>query len=420
MSSENLATTVIKDLHLDTDPEFVGRGGGLIDSILGLFRSNLPEPNSDDKMRQAIAVFENLDVTRAGMSYVIDISFASHNPVKAAEIANAVAEAYIVDQLDVKYQANRRASEWLQGRLNALRDQASAAERAVATYKEQNKIVSADGKLISDQQLAELNSQLVVARARTADALARLDRIETVIRTDSPGAPVDATVSDALNSQIINKLRQQYLELANRESEWSTRLVLSTWPLSASVTRCEDRPDSIFQELRRYAETYKSDYEIAKQRQAGIEKELAQAVSQSETTNKAQITLRELTSAAQSARSLYDNLLQRYMESVQREFFRITEARVISRATTPMSTSRPKTMLVFALSLFAGVGIGLGLGFLREIMDRVLRTSDQVERTLQAPCVALVPLRKSSTQCEGGPTPATTQCKLRLAETHCA
>src|SRR3954451_14161120 len=105
-------------------------------------------------MRQAIGIFEkNLEATRMGFSYVLEISFLSNDPDRAAQIANAVADAYIVDQLDVKYQANRRASSWLQDRLTSLRDQASAAEHAVVVYKQQNKIVSAGGRLMDDQQV---------------------------------------------------------------------------------------------------------------------------------------------------------------------------------------------------------------------------------------------------------------------------
>jgi polysaccharide biosynthesis transport protein len=397
VKSENVAATVVKDLHLTEVPEFVGGGASRIDRLLAYLRSSPPPPprSEFELMRQAINVFEtNLDAVRVGMSYVLDISYTSSDPDRAAQIANGVADAYIVDQLDAKFQANRRASSWLQDRVGGLRDQAAAAERAVVAFKQENNIVAAGGRLMNEQQVSDLNTQLVLARAHTSEAEARLNRIQSIVRADpSDAAPrFDASVSDALNNPIITKYRQQYLELVNREAEWSKRYGRDHLAVVNLRNQIHEIRDSIFAELRRLGETYKSDYEIAKQRQESLEKDLAQAVSQSQEANKAQITLRELESSAQSFRTLHDNFLQRYMESIQQESFPITEARVISRATRPLAKSGPKAQLILALACFGGIGLGAAAGFIREVMDRVFRTTAQVETALNVPCVALVPL----------------------------
>ena len=108
----------------------------------------------------------------------------------------------------------------------------------------------------------------------------------------------------------------------------------------------------------------------------------------------AQVTLAGLESAATAYRKLYDGFLQQYMGSTQQATFPITEARVISTASPPLQKSKPKTILVLALSLVGGLGLGVGLGVLRDQMDRVFRTAKQLEAELQVPCVALVPLVK--------------------------
>jgi polysaccharide biosynthesis transport protein len=323
---------------------------------------------------------------------VLDISYTANDPDRAAQIANAVADAYIVDQLDAKFHANRRASNWLQDRVGGLRDQATTAEKAVVTFKRQNNIVAAGGKLMNEQQVSDLNTQLVLARARTSETEARLNRIQSITRADASGATFDASVSDALSNPIITKYRQQYLDLVNREADWSTRYGRNHLAVVNLRNQIREIRDSTFAELRRLAETYKSDYEIAKQRQESLEKDLAQAVSQSQESNRAQITLRELESSAQSFRTLHDSFFQRYTESIQQESFPITEARIISRATRPLSKSGPKTQLILALACFGGIGLGAAAGFIREAMDRVFRTTGQVETALNAPCVALVPL----------------------------
>jgi capsular exopolysaccharide synthesis family protein len=254
---------------------------------------------------------------------------------------------------------------------------------------------------MDDQQVAELNSRLVAARAQTSDALARLNRFQSTLRlsesdVDSTNASLDAAVSDTLNSSIITSLRQQYLEYSRREAEWSGRFGRDHLAVVNLRTRMRDLRKSIIEEVRRLSETARSDYEVAKQRQGEIEKQLAQAVSQSRTTNSAESTMRELETSAKSYRSLYESFLQRYMGAVQQETFPITEARVISSASPPLSKSKPKTRLILALGLFGGLALGAALAFLRDLMDRVFRTAAQVESTLHLPCISLVPLLKDA------------------------
>src|SRR3984893_17778421 len=122
--------------------------------------------------------------------------------------------------------------------------------------------------------------------------------------------------------------------------------------------------------------------------------QLAHAVSQSRTTNSAELTMRELDTSAKGYRSLYDSFLQRYMGSVQQESFPISQARVISPAVPPQQ-SKPTAGLILAIGLFGGIALGAAVGFLREIMDRVFRTSQQVEAKLQVPCLSLVPLLRN-------------------------
>ena len=152
---------------------------------------------------------------------------------------------------------------------------------------------------------------------------------------------------------------------------------------------------SIDDELRRIAETYKSDYAIAKSREEAVQKGLDEIVTQSNTTNQAQITLRELDSTSQSYRALADNFLQQYMMSVQQQSFPITESRLITQATPPLKKSHPKTLLVFAIATAGGLVLALGLGMFRDISDRVFRTVSQVESHLQADCIAVLPFLKT-------------------------
>jgi polysaccharide biosynthesis transport protein len=395
LKSENIALSVIKNFNLTEDSEFVGTGGGLVGALLELMGSSTNPDSQTDLLRRAVQAYQDrLSVKRMGLSYVIQINFRSFDGDRAAQIANGVADAYILDQLDAKYEATRRASTWLQDRIAELREQVSTAERAVVDFKTKNNIVSTGGndkRLVGQQQVAELNSQLVVARAATAEAQARLDRIETVLRLDPVDASADATVTDTLKSEIVTKLRSRYLDLAAREADWSTRYGREHMAAINLRNQMRETRNSIFEELKRLGETYKSDYEIAKQRETGVQRELDLAVSQSQTTDSAQIALRELESTAQTYKTLYDNFLQRYMESVQQQSFPITEARLISKATKPLRKSHPQVSLVIGIACFGGLLFGVGLGWLKDMSDRVFRTEDQIRDILKKDCLALVP-----------------------------
>jgi polysaccharide biosynthesis transport protein len=390
LRSENIALAVIKQLRLTEDPEFIGSDGGLIGNLFYLVSGWFDGAGKSEfeLQRRAAATFaKSLTVKRLSLTYIIEVSFRAQSPKRAAEIANAVADAYVVDQLDAKYRATQRASSWLQDRLRELRDQLSAAERAVVDFKNKNNIVASGGRLMNEQQLSELNSQLVLSQAQTGEARARLDRIQKILDLEVP----DATVTDTLRNDVITKLRQQYLELKSRESDWSSRYGRDHLAAVHLRNQMFQIRRSILDELGRIAESYKSDFEIAKQRETALQNGLSQAVSQSQVTNQAQVILGELESTAQSYKRLYDNFLSRYMESVQQQTFPITEARVITAATPPLSKSHPKTTLILVVCSVLGLALGLVGGKLRDISDRVFRTTEQVEGILQANCIGIIP-----------------------------
>src|SRR5262249_26987555 len=186
---------VVKQLRLAEDPEFNGSEPGLLDKLLALASRRLgwdgpPKPKSEpERVRQAVsAVLGALEVRRVGPSYLVSINFRWRNRARAAAVANAIVDAYAFEQLSAKYDANRRAGDWLRDRLDSLRQQASTAERAVVEFRSKNNIVAAGATLMNDQQLAELTRDLDAARTRTADVQARLDRIEGVLRSNQSTA----------------------------------------------------------------------------------------------------------------------------------------------------------------------------------------------------------------------------------------
>jgi len=416
LKSQNVASYVVKQLRLADSPDFAGPAPSLLDKALARFGRAPVEPKTEqERAGEATgAVMGGLDVRRVGQSYMLKIDFHSPNPELAAKVANTMIDAYIFDQLNAKYQANRRAGDWLQERLQTLREQASAAERAVIEFKSKNNIVTAGGALISDRQLSDINAQVASVRAQAMDVQSRLERVAAVRRAyqeDQPSSLADENVSEAMNNPIITGLRTKYLDLVNREADFSTRYGRNHIAVVNLRNQIRDLRRSIRDELGRIEETLKSEFAIAQKRRDDLEKTLASQVSQSTATNQAQVALFSLEASAQSYRKLYDSFLQRHTEAVQQQSFPITEARAISPAS--VVKTGPQSGRIWLLTVLAGGLAGIGFGALREILDRGFRTREQVRSVLATDCLALVPRlegrnsrRRVGAQRPGGILPA--------------
>jgi succinoglycan biosynthesis transport protein ExoP len=403
LRSQNVAAYVVKQLRLTEDPAFIRSGDGLLEELLAGLDKLLtrlgwqaPEPKSEaERTAETIAAFmEQLTVKRLGPTYLMRVDFRSRNREQATKIANAMIDAYVYDQLSAKYQANRRTGDWLQERLQMLREQAAAAERAAIEFRAKNNIVAAGNALLDDKQLADLHEQLSAARTRTAELQTRLGRIEAVrgaYQQDQPTSEADETVSEAMSNSIIQKLRGNYLDLVSREADFSARYGKNHASVVNLRRQIRDIRRNIRDELGRIAETFKSELEIATKRQGELEKEVASLASKNSDMNQTAVALFSLNAAAQSYRKIYDNFLQQHTVSVQQQTYPVTEARQTSAASA--IKTGPKAVLVWPITLLAGGLLGVGLGALREIMDRRFRTREQIRSVLATDCLALVPLQ---------------------------
>src|SRR5208337_4409569 len=116
IKSESIARAVIRKLDLAKDPEFVGQNGvvsGMIRSIAQLLGWRKRETESS-AMRNALESFQRkLSIKRSGLTYIVGISFESVDPERAAQILNTIAEIYIAQQMDAKYQSSLQEETWI-------------------------------------------------------------------------------------------------------------------------------------------------------------------------------------------------------------------------------------------------------------------------------------------------------------------
>jgi succinoglycan biosynthesis transport protein ExoP len=393
LASDKIALAVIRELGLAEDPEFI-KSNGIFIPVWPWTR------DAGSKLDKALDEFVNhRSISRVERTYALNISYTSRDADTAAKIANAIADAYINDQLEAKYQTTHRAGAWLQDRLNELKAQVTTADQAVLEFKKKNNIVDFGGtsgtanagpssRLIGEQQLFDLNSQLSAARVATSEARARLERIEQVRKLDVG----EAAVSDTLRNEVITRLRNQYLDLSAREANWSSRYGRDHLAASNLRDQMEEIRRNIGAELGRIAASYQSDFEIAKTREENLDRALASLIAEGQVTNRDRVGLAELESSAKSYHAIYDNFLQRYMEAMQQQSFPITDARVIDPATPPTRKSKPVNSLVLAIAATMGIILSLGMAALREAIDGVFRTRRQIEQILRIKCLSVIPL----------------------------
>lgn len=391
INSDDLILSVVRRLRLTEDPEFSGSNPGLLSVILGKIMSPLSsgEPASQERIEHAVVqqIQKNLRTERVLTTYVLSLNYHARSPDKAAKIANAIANAYLVGALEAKYQSTKRATEWLQQRSIELSEQATASDRAVQTFKAEHNIVGTSRGLMSEQQLSDLNTQLVQARAATAEAKARLDRIDAISDQDL----AQPTVTDALNNSVITRLRAQYLDLQAQYADWSRRYGKSHLAAVNLANKMEELRKNIADELHRIGDAYRSDYEIAKSREASLEKNVKELVAQAGHTGQAEVKLRDLESAADTYRNLYNNFLEKLQSATQNQSFPLSEARLISTATKPDIKSSPRTVLALVGGLVGGLCLGFGVAFGRELLSDVLRTPGEVEDELGVKCLGVLP-----------------------------
>ena len=243
MRSRGLAEKVIKHLGLDREPEFneALRPKGLLEDALDIERY-LPEEwlagewmtailgraheealsEDDERARERVRVvdafLENLEVSPKGRSRVIAVEFTSETAKTAAEAANTLADLYIVEQLEAKFAATQRATAWLNDRVASLREKVGESERAVEAFRKRSGLLEGKGVSLTSQEVTELNTQLILAGSARAEAEARLQQTKMLVA--SPDGVESA--AEVLDSQLIQRLREQEAEVHRRAAELST------------------------------------------------------------------------------------------------------------------------------------------------------------------------------------------------------
>lgn len=334
-----------------------------------------------------VNVARRLKAQQEGRSYVVGVSFTSTSPEKAAMVANTAVGLYVDRQLQQKRAATNKASAWLGERVDALRREVELAERAVKDYRITTGLVDARRTDVTDQQVADLNKELVVAEADLAGRQARLAFVRGLRQR---GDALDS-LPEALSSLTIVELRRQEAELTRAEAELGGSLGAKHPRMQLIIAERDKLAEKIRSEVNRIVSNLENETQIASAQVASIRSSLASAQSKSSTAQTAEIRLNELEREAQATRQLYESFLQRFKETREQQEIIEPDSRIISHAAPPSRPSSPGVPLFAALGLTVSTLLGTMLAFLIERLDKGLRSEVDIHSALGLPRIGLVP-----------------------------
>jgi polysaccharide biosynthesis transport protein len=405
VKSRRVARQVVEELRLDrnadfnpglTPPSLFSRiVGSLNHSRIslpiklrgdpGLASSSPIRPRQDPVDRTADALLLRLSVSAKGQSRAIGISVDASDPVVAAKVANAVAEAYIGQQLQEKMDATAHAHRWLEERVAELHQMAIIADKTVAAYRIKSGLMRGTNGSLITEQISELGRQIIEARVTKANAIARLQTLGVV-----PGSRLEA-LPDVQNSPIIRDLRQQealltaqYVQLAATHGPNYPQVAA----LNAEIQAIRGRERA---EIGYIGDTLRDAVRTAEARETMLEHTLAGLRDQAGVASQHEIELHSLQQEDDADRALYERLLARSKETQIEVGLQQPDAQLISSAEPPDAPSFPKPALMLAVAFATSCILAALLVFGLESLDMGFWSLDQVETVLGVPALGVVP-----------------------------
>ena len=422
LKSSILAGLVVEQLELDKDPEFnfVLRAENrenlpvwrrYLDGAKAAIRDVFVSPNKQDEVADAEKqrakneewfdkveidparahiseeFLRNLNVRSEQRSRVIDVEFESKDPVKAAKVVNELMRTYLENQVQYQTRGMQKATQRLEKIVADLKQEVLTAENAVQDFRSKSRLIEAKGTSVTGQQLAELNSRLVQARADEAAATARLSQVSRLLKV--PGSM--AAAPDVLNSAIIQRLKERESELQRELSDLSTRYGPKHPRMLKSRAELGEMRSRITDEINKVAEGLANEVAVARAKLAALKTGLGNLENQAIDVNQQEIKLNELEREAASKRELHQTFLIRLRETSARQEMIEPVARIVSYAEPPRAPTFPKATKTLAIATMLSTLIAVAAALLLETLRRNFETAEEVEKVTGYRCLGLLP-----------------------------
>jgi uncharacterized protein involved in exopolysaccharide biosynthesis len=385
IGSTDMLRRIVAQEKLVDDPEF-NKPPNFLDRLIGL--DTVP---MDKSLKTAAELAKKLTVRRDERTFVIEIWVETEGAEKSAKLANAFVAAYLADQVAARGNVAARTSSTLTGRLDELQTRVRTAEDKVEAYRRERGIVDANGRLVTDEQLANVNTQLSAANARVADAKSKLDQIAAV----GASAMASLTLPEAISSPSLGILRQQLGDADRLAANLATTLGARHPDYLAALAVKREAERGVRDELTRIRAGAKAEFDRATSSKTALSAQLETLKSATLNTSADTVKLRELQREVEASRSLYQASLQRSLEAGEQAGIDSTNTRVIAQAVAPFERNGPKRRLIVTLAGLAGAVLASMIALALEIMARykAFRAAEQVE--MEAP-LATASLRQTN------------------------
>lgn len=380
LTSREIAERAVDRLNLTNNPEF-NPGGATRTTDRGAV---------DARTRVALTVQGGLEAVPVRGTNLVQLSYEGVNPKLAADVTNAVADAYIDWNLESKFNVLGQANRFLTAQSEQLKSEIDGLEKQLQAYGRKNDIVSTDpDQNVTLQNLGSLNKDY-------SDAVA--DRVAKEARyVEMQNARPDA-IAEPLSNGLISSLRADQAKL-EREYAEKLNLYKPEWPamqqLKAQIDKGRQHLNSVINDtVSKARENARNDYMTARRREDSLKSVLQGQKNEAMTMNSNAVEYNNLKVEIDTKKSLLDALLKRQAEtevSSRLRGERVSSIRVVDRALPATSRYRPSYRRNAMLGLFLGVVLGLGLAFFLEYLDRSLRTPAQVEQYLRLPALGIIP-----------------------------
>ncbi len=395
IKSREVALKAIEKLRLydlpDFDPRAPKKGIAALKEKIGFTTVKETEDWTNETLAEAVLVefTSKLTIEPIRLSQLVVIRFESPNPALAARVTNTVANTYIENDLDARYQMTRTASVWLQERLSGLKEKLSQSEQVLQSYREKQGLVSTKDSSQggTDMQMAQLQSRLIEARTRRAEVEATFKIIK-----DASSAGDLASQPAVLNSGQVSDAKRQASEAARKLAEVSQRYGKEHPKYVQAESESKAATENLQRQIELVVGGVNNEYERARSTEKMLESALASARGSVQNVNRKEFELGQYEREVDSNKQMYDMFIKRAKETTVGGDLQTTVARVVDVAAIPTAPIKPKKAIIVAVALVMGLLIGVMLALLLELLDNTLKTTEDVETRLKQPLLTIVPM----------------------------
>ena len=394
LTSRALARKAIEDLKLWENEHFAAEAGGSWFS--GWFGGDESSGAADgaETVEQSHAIdrfLENVTVSPIRNSRLVDVKFRLSNPELATRIVNAIAKNYIEQNLEYKFLASKEASDWLGERLAEQRREVEAAEAKLQQFREQNDAISLkDRENIVVQKLTDLNAAVTQAKTERFQKQALYNQLQTLVREKSGLDTFPAVLSNAYIQQQKGELAQlqsQHRQLSERLGEKHPDII----KLRSAIELAQSKLDG---EIEKVVQSVRNEYQAALAKENSLIAAVNQQKGEAQTMNRNLGGYSVLERDVQSAKQVYESLLQRAKETGVSAELKSSNIRVVDKAEQPQTPVSPRKALNLSLALVGGLMLAFGLAFFFEYVDSRIKSPDELTAYLGLASLGMVPALK--------------------------